>query len=131
MPCLLDADWVIQALANRPHAVLTINRLAAQRIAISIVTVAEIYEGAFGSANPEARLISYRGFLSRFRVLPLIDSIVERFAEIRAFLRHRGIHIPDFDIMVGATALHYDLTVLTYNVRHLERIPNLRIYGPR
>jgi predicted nucleic acid-binding protein len=33
--------------------------------------------------------------------------------------------------MVGATALHYDLTVLTYNVRHLERIPNLRIYSPR
>jgi tRNA(fMet)-specific endonuclease VapC len=53
-----------------------------------------------------------------------------RFAELRAFLRRRGGLISDFDIIIAATALHYDLTVLTFNVRHFQRIPDLRIYTP-
>jgi tRNA(fMet)-specific endonuclease VapC len=66
-----------------------------------------------------------------FRVLALSDPIVERFAETRAFLRRRGELISDFDILLGATALHHDLTVLTFNVRHLQRIPDLKLYQPR
>ncbi len=56
---------------------------------------------------------------------------MERFAETRAFLRRRGELISDFDILLGATALHHDLTVLTFNVRHLQRIPDLKLYQPR
>ena len=131
MPYLLDADWAIQALAGREHAVTTLDRLVSQGVAISIVTIGEIYEGAFGAPNPQARLEAYRRLWSRFRVLPLTDAIMERFAETRAFLRRRGDLIPDFDLLLGATALHYDLTVLTYNVRHLQRIPGLRFYQRR
>jgi predicted nucleic acid-binding protein len=53
---------------------------------------------------------------------------MERFAEIRSFLRRRGELIADFDLLIGATALYYDLTVLTYNKRHFKRIPDLKIY---
>ncbi len=56
--------------------------------------------------------------------------IMEKFAEIRALLRRRGELISDFDILLGATALHHDLTVLTYNKRHFERIPDLKLYPP-
>jgi predicted nucleic acid-binding protein len=42
---------------------------------------------------------------------------MERFAAIRAHLRRRGELIPDFDLLLAATALHYDLTVLTANLR--------------
>jgi predicted nucleic acid-binding protein len=43
-------------------------------------------------------------------------------------LRRRGLLISDLDIVLAATALQLDLTVLTYNSRHFERIPDLRIY---
>jgi tRNA(fMet)-specific endonuclease VapC len=36
--------------------------------------------------------------------------------------------IPDMDIFIAATALHYELTVLTYNTKHFERIPHLKLY---
>lgn len=55
---------------------------------------------------------------------------MERFAGLRFYLRRRGEVIPDFDILLGATALHYGLTVLTNNVRHLQRIPSLKLYRP-
>jgi len=60
-----------------------------------------------------------------------IQSIMERFGEIRANLRRRGMLIPDFDLLVGVTALHHELTLLTSNVRHMSRIPGLRVYEDR
>jgi predicted nucleic acid-binding protein len=39
--------------------------------------------------------------------------------------------IEDFDLVIAATALHYDLTLLTFNRRHFERIPDLRLYAFR
>jgi predicted nucleic acid-binding protein len=49
-------------------------------------------------------------------------------AEIRAYLRRQGQLIEDFDILIAATALHHDLTLLTFNVRHFQRVPDLQIY---
>ncbi len=130
MPYLLDADWAISALDGRPQVLSVISSLEPEGIAISWITVGEIYEGAFGSPTPEADLESFREFLRPFQVLDLNDPIMERFAEIRYRLRRRGQMIPDLDVLLGATALHYDLTVLTSNVRHLARIPSLKLYHP-
>jgi predicted nucleic acid-binding protein len=127
---LLDADWIIQALGNRQPAVRTLERLAGSPTYVSYVTIGEVYERAFASATPQAHLLSFRQFLSAYRVLTLTDPIMECFAEVRAHLRRRGELIPDFDLLIGATALVYDLTVLAFNVRHLEHIPELKIYQP-
>lgn len=72
----------------------------------------------------------FRRFLARLALLPLDDAVMERFAFIRADLRRRGQLIPDLDLLIAATALHHDLTLLTRNVRHFDRIPELRRYWP-
>lgn len=131
MAYLLDADWAIRALAGHPRTVTTLRRLAPDGIAVCLITVGELYEGAFSAANPQERLDSLQRFLSAFPSLNLADPIMERFADIRANLRRRGALIPDFDILVGATALHHDLILLTGNVRHMRRIPGLRVFDDR
>jgi tRNA(fMet)-specific endonuclease VapC len=103
--------------------------LAPQGLAISLVTLAELYEAAYSSVNPDADLSIYRKFLLPVRKLSLTEPIVERFAEIRSFLRRRGQLIADFDVLIAATALHYDFTLLTYNKEHFRRIPDLRIFA--
>ena len=128
MSYILDADWVIQALADRPTATNGLRRLLPERITIRWVTVGEVYEGAFNSPNPQAHLDRFCRFLNPFEILDLNEPIIERFVEIRAFLRRRGEIISDFDIVLGATALHHDLTVLTFNIRHLRRISDLKLY---
>jgi predicted nucleic acid-binding protein len=35
--------------------------------------------------------------------------------------------VGDLDLLIGATALHHDLTLLTNNRRHFERIEGIRI----
>ena len=87
-----------------------------------------MYEVAFAYANPQEHLASFRQFLPPFKVRSLTDPIMEKFAEVRAFLRRRGEIISDFDILIGATALAHDLTLLTYNTRHFKRIPHLKLY---
>jgi tRNA(fMet)-specific endonuclease VapC len=60
-------------------------------------------------------------------VLGLSDPIMERFARLRAEFRRQGTRIPDFDLVVAATALHHDLTVLT-NDAHFGRVPGIKLY---
>jgi len=51
---------------------------------------------------------TFRSFFRHFQLLNLNLPIVEKFAEIRSLLRRRGELISDFDILIGATALHHD-----------------------
>lgn len=129
MPYLLDADWAIEALAGRRNADKILANLLDEGVAICWVTVGEIYEGAFGFPDPEAYLATFREFFQTLQVLDLNDSIMQRFAEIRATLRRQGQIISDFDILLAATALHHGLTVLTRNTRHFTRIPDLKLYA--
>ena len=130
MGYLLDTDAIIHILAGKAQAVTLFKQVQVTDIAISIVTVGEIYEGAFSYAHPQAHLNSFRQFLAQFSLLTLNDPIMERFAEIRSLLRRQGKLIADFDLLLGATALHHNLTVLTYNTRHFSRIPELRVHTP-
>jgi tRNA(fMet)-specific endonuclease VapC len=128
MRYLLDSDWIINYLAGNTDAKETLLRIDPDDIGISLVTVAEVYESAYNFANPEAHLEKFRDFHNSFHLLDLNLPIIETFAEVRAHLRRRGELIADFDILLGATALHYDLTLLTYNTRHFARIPHLKMY---
>jgi tRNA(fMet)-specific endonuclease VapC len=130
MAYLLDSDWVIHALAGRSRALSALERLSSHHIGMSVITLAEVYQQAFESTNPDAYLATYRGFIAPFRVIPVTEPIAVRFAEIRALLTRRGELISDFDMLIAATALHYNLTVLTFNLRHFSRIPDLTFYQP-
>ena len=128
MAYILDSDWALSALKGRPAAVDPLDRLLAQRVFVSRITVAELYEGAFHTVHPEALIVSVRHFLSAFTVLEITDPVTVVFSELRAMLRRRGDRIPDFDLLIAATALHHNLTLLTFNRRHFDRVPELKIY---
>jgi tRNA(fMet)-specific endonuclease VapC len=128
MRYLLDTDWIINLLAGKEDAEEKIQRLDPEDIGISLVTVAEIYESAYNFANPGAHIQIFRSFLKNFQLVNLSLPIIEKFAEVRAHLRRKGQMISDIDIFLAATALHHDLVVLTYNKKHFERIPDLRVY---
>lgn len=131
MAYLLDTDWAIEAISGNVDVLNQLQMLAGGRISISWVTVAELYDGAFRSNNPNARLARIQQFTHRYPVLNLNDYVALEFAALRVNLRQRGNLIDDFDLVIASTALHYDLTLLTFNRRHFERIPDLRLYSLR
>ena len=111
-----------------PDAVGALEHLSPEGLAVSIIAVCELYEGAFGLASAEEALESLRLFLDDYEALPLTDAIAERFARMRALLRRQGRLIPDMDLLIAATAIQYNLTRITRNLRHFERIPELAIH---
>ena len=130
MRYLADTDYLIDASGGIATAVRTLERLSNRGVAISVVSLGEIFEGAYGFPDPPALLASYRQFLARFPVVPLSDPIMEVFARLRKDLRDKGRLIPDFDLAIAATALHHDLELVTRNLRHFGRIAELTIHQP-
>ena len=131
MRYLVDPDWIISGLAGLPPSVTLLADLERQGLAVSVVTLAEVFEGAWGHRDPVEQLARYRAFLAGFAVLDVTEPVVEVFARIRADLRRQGNRLPDLDLLIAATALHHDLTLLTRNVRHFERVPGLQFHSPQ
>lgn len=51
---LLDTGWIIRHLRGTLSYTQAISGLGAERLAISIVSLAELYEGIYRAADPEA-----------------------------------------------------------------------------
>jgi len=125
---LVDSDWLIDAFIGVPAAVNLLARFRTEGLAVSIVSYGELFEGAIGAPDAQAELIHFQAFLERLKLLPLTEPIMEVFAYTRANLRREGQLIPDLDLLIAATAIHHDVTLLTRNVRHFRRVPGLRLY---
>src|SRR5262245_16532124 len=130
MRYLVDSDWLIDAFLGIPTAVNLLAQLRDDGLAVSIISYGELFEGALGAPDPATELARFRRFLARLALLELDDAIMERFARIRADLRRRGELIPDLDLLIAATAMHHELTLLTRNIRHFHRIRELTLYQP-
>lgn len=129
MTYLIDSDILISAAIGRQDAQELIDDATRYGVAISVVSLGEVYEGAVSGLQGEDRTkLNYlRRFLQVFPVIALDDPIMELFARIRADLRSQGQLIADLDVLIAASALKHDLTLVSRNVRHFQRIPDLRL----
>ena len=128
MKYLVDSDWVIDYLVGKQQAIVLLSALAKEGIAVSLITLGEIYEGIYYGRDPQSSEEGFRKFLRGVTVLPLNRSIMQRFGRIRGDLRRRGLLIGDPDILIAATTMYHDLTLVTRNRKDYERIPALRAH---
>ena len=66
-------------------------------------------------------------------LLPVDSFVARRFGEIRADLLDRRLRAPIPDLLIAATALEHQLTVVTHNTQDFARIPGLTLedwYAP-
>jgi tRNA(fMet)-specific endonuclease VapC len=128
---LVDTDWVVDILNGQENAIHTAVELAPAGLAISIITYGELYEGAAFAHDPQPALAGLRNFLKGKAILPLTQPIMERFAQIRGSLpRSIRLQIGDLDMLIAATCLAHNLTLLTRNLKDFQQIPNLKLYQP-
>lgn len=93
---------------------------------ISSITVAELYYGAACSKLPIMERQRISKLVSLLNVVP-IDDCLEIYAESKAYLRRQGTMIDDFDLLIGSSSIANDMMLVTDNVKHLGKIPNIKI----
>ena len=62
-------------------------------------------------------------FLAGVKLLPLDHDVAYQFGVVRAGLLDRGKTPATADLLLAATALACNLTLVTHNVRHFARVP--------
>jgi len=127
MAYLVDTDWIIDYLKGKKTIVEKLQKLFDEGLTMSVISLAELYEGIFASKNPKKHLNALQDFLSGIVVLGITDEICKTFGKLRAEQRKTGIIIDNFDLLIGSTALVHDLTILTDNIKHFKKIKGIKI----
>lgn len=133
MPYLVDSDWLIDHLAAVPEARRLLEGLAEEGIAVSAITYMEAYQGVLRSPDPARAEERWAAFASGIPVLAFSTAEARRCAELRELLRRTGrrVRARALDLLIAATALEHDLTLVTRNRDDYRDIPGLALYDGR
>lgn len=127
MAYLLDTTWAANYLRAKTRFIAAIKEREAEGLAISVVTLGELFSGLEEARDRAAAEQGLAEFLSRVRVLGLDEQICRIWGREDARLSRVGKPIGDLDLFIAATALARGLTLCTQNRKHFERVEELKI----
>lgn len=123
---LLDTNICISMLKNKYGVREAISKVNAKNCYVSEIVLGELYFGASFSNNKNERLKDVAFIIEHFKVIPISETL-PLFGDMKAELKRKGTLIDDFDILIGCAAIVRLLTMVTDNVKHLERLPGIVI----
>lgn len=124
---LLDTNICIYVIKQRPLGLLEIFNRHTGQLAISSITLAELFHGVEKSAKPDHNLRQVEDFVSRLDVLPYGNKAAAHYGDIRAMLEKQGKLIGVNDLHIAAHARSEALVLVSNNVREFERVEALRL----
>jgi tRNA(fMet)-specific endonuclease VapC len=96
-------------------------------IAISSITLAELFAGAYKLPQPVRILALVADLLQDVIVLDFDSTCAEQFGQVRGPLLRQGIQIPTADLMIASVALVHNLTLVTHNTADYRNVTGLRL----
>jgi len=124
---LLDTDMLIYSLKGHEAVVRNLQIRQHDVLRISVISLMELYYGAYKSEKVTANLAKVRRIEHAFNVLPVDFSVAGTFGMIKATLEYGGTPLDDFDLVLAATALVSNLTLVTNNDKHFRRIEGIKL----
>jgi predicted nucleic acid-binding protein len=73
----------------------------------------------------------WEAFLTPFHVLPSALEVCWQYGRIFRYLERNGRLIGSNDLWIAATGLAYEMPVVTANLEHFQRVPELEVLGFR
>lgn len=127
MPYLLDTNICIFFLRGHLDLDNIVREKGLKNMYISELTVFELRYGAENSENPKKSHNAVDKFINGLSIVPIYGCVKE-YASTKVYLRKNGTPMHDeMDLIIGATALANDFTLVTDNVKDFRFIPNLKI----
>ena len=123
---MLDTNSWIEYFKNRNGVADHVDALPRAQLCASEITVAELIYGAYNSKNFEKHYREAMWLKNNIEIYPISDAL-EDYGDIRFATKRKGNPIGQFDLLIGATARHYDLTVVTDNQKDFSPMPGVKI----
>jgi predicted nucleic acid-binding protein len=120
---LCDTDVIIEYLKGNEATKKIFDKLKNKNIALSAITLMELFYGALNKRE----LNKIKRALSEFDILLLNEDITKIAVDlIEKYSKSHGLKIPD--ALIASTAIYYDITLWTYNVKDFRFIDNLKLF---
>ena len=114
---LIDTDVVSYIAWKRPRARRFLPLVEGKPLAISFVTVGEMYFGAMKGNWGENKISEMESILRRYMTIPGSFDIAQQYGRVkRAF----ADQVDENDLWIAATALAHKISVVTNNLRHFD-----------
>ena len=124
---LLDTDTIIYSLKGHETVRRNLGIHFEEPMALSAITLMELYYGAFKSQKKTGNLSKVKMLEKSFEIIPAGPESAEVFGMLKADLEISGTPLDDFDLAIAACAMTRNLTLVTNNARHFERIDGLKL----
>ncbi len=123
---LLDTDICIEILRGN-QTVIEKRQNYENRVAISFMTVGELFYGAERSTNRVKNMNLVEEFILSIDIISPDIEILKKFGELKASLYKNKILLPDADILIASVALTKCTKLITGNIKHFTRFDNLSL----
>ena len=126
MKYLLDTDTLSFILRGEGKVEEHFRAVAPSEVCTSPIVVGEIELGLARRSNRRLKRLCKRLF-AILHVVAYEREAARQYGTLAAKLLDAGTPIGLEDTMIAAHALSLDLTLVTHNLKHFERVPRLRI----
>lgn len=125
----LDTDISVGFLRGTPAAVKKITDLqhSVSELAVTALTLSELYKGAFLSSDTEKNLRLVEKFMKNVTFLLQDNSSCIMFGRDFAFLKNKGLMTQQMDLMIASICKANDMILLTHNLKDFKNIPGLSL----
>ncbi|NER49947.1 MAG: type II toxin-antitoxin system VapC family toxin [Symploca sp. SIO1A3] len=127
---LIDTDIASFIFKGSDYADPYLPLLRDQELALSFMTVAELFQWAILRQWGDLRLLQLEQYLSNYLVIPVDPPLCRKWAEVRCNRQNTGRPISSQDAWIAATALRHDLPLVTHNIKDFVGISNLQLVTP-
>ena len=103
-------------------------------LSISIITYGEVYQGIFYGKERDKIETAFLDFIQYMQIHEIDQRIAKRFAFIRGKImqnkqtKHLAHPKNNYDLYIAATALEFDMMLVTNNIKDYKDIPQLKLY---
>lgn len=130
MGIIFDSTEIIALERNRQAIEALIAGREDEPFGISVVTIAELLHGV-ERADTETRRLRRQAFVEKvieqFPAFPFDTAVARIYARLWASLVNKGYTVGAHDLIIAATAISLDYTVITANRRDFEKIEGLKL----
>ncbi|MFA4957941.1 MAG: PIN domain-containing protein [Candidatus Methanoperedens sp.] len=127
MSYLLDTNICVYWLKGYENNELKAIEMGLDSLSISFMTLSELYYGAYKSKKINKNINSIEILKKKLLIIESNETICELFGKIKVSLRDNGNIIDDADIFIAACAISENVTLVTNNEKHFDRIEGLKI----